>query len=299
MIVSCPICKNKKWEIFLKLDEFNILRCKFCGIKRKEFEKDLNFNFEDWYNKDYFSFLVEKREFFKKDLHFPKIELIKKFKKNGKFLDIGCGLGIAVEIALEEGFDVWATDVSSYAISYVKEKFNIPCYKGEIENAPFPQNFFDVIYIHHVLEHVIEPVEFLKKVKKFLNKDGIILIAVPNIKSIYLKIYRKNFHIFQKEHLWYFDIFSLRKILKKVNLKLCYYKTNIILETQLGWISICLNNITSSKNFKGLSMNFLRKIWRLFSANLRSKIFKIFHKLSNFIFSKLKIGDDLLIIVKK
>ena len=299
MSVSCPICKNKKWELFLKLDEFNILRCKSCGMKRKEFENELNFNFEDWYNKDYFLFSEEKREVLKTKWHFPKIELIKKFKKKGKFLDIGCGLGLAVELALKEGFDVFATDISSYAVSFVKEKFKIPCYKGEIENLPFPENFFDVIYIHHVLEHVIEPIKFLEKVKKILNKNGIILIAVPNIKSIYFKIYRKKFHILHKEHLWYFDIFSLKKILNKVNLKLHYYTTMVLPEAQGGWISICTDNITSSKSAKSSIINFLRKIWRLFPQIFRSKIFKIFHKIFNFIFAKLKIGDDLVIVIKK
>jgi len=299
MNVFCPLCGNKKWKIFLKLDEFNILECKFCGIKRKEFEKDLNFNFEEWYNDDYFLFFKEKREEFKMKWHFPKIKIIKKLKKKGKFLDIGCGLGLGVELALKEGFDVWATDISSYAVEFIKQKFNIPCYKGEIENISLPENFFDVIYIHHVLEHIIDPVKFLKKTKKFLKKDGIILIAVPNVKSIYFKIYKKNFPIFQKEHLWYFDIFSLRKMLNKVNLKLYYYTTVLALETQGGWMSICANNITSSKNIKSSTTNFLRKTWRLFPKSFRSKIFEILHKIFNFIFAKLRMGDDLVIIVKK
>lgn len=301
--IKCPICENKKWKEFLKLEKFNLLICKKCGLIRKEFEKDLFRKnkgqiFEEWYNENYLSFLEENRKIWLK-WQVPKIKLIKRFKKKGNFLDVGCGLGIGVEIALKEGFKVWATDISEYATKFVKEKFHIPVYIGEIENLPLPKKFFDVIYIHHVLEHIVNPFIFLKRIRSLLKRNSIVLIAVPNIKSIYFKIYRRNFHIFQKEHLWYFDIYTLKKLLRKSKLKIFYYTTKISLESQGGWISRYVDNITISRNIVADSVNLFRKLWRVVPTKLRGRIFYILHKFFNFTFSKLKIGDDLVVIVKK
>lgn len=44
---------------------------------------------------------------------------------------------------------------------------------------------FDNILLGHVLEHVEDPAALLKKIKKFLNKNGRIISAVPNARSIH------------------------------------------------------------------------------------------------------------------
>ena len=48
------------------------------------------------------------------------------------------------------------------------------------KKLPFRQNFFDVIILSHVIAHIYKPNILLKKFKKILKKDGILIIISPN-----------------------------------------------------------------------------------------------------------------------
>jgi len=300
--IICPACGNKVWKLFLNLSEFNLLECKMCGLKRKEFEKDFDNEKEDikkWYDESYFKFFDDspRQNWLKwQDM---KFRLLKRYKKSGNFLDLGCGDGIGVELALRNGFDVWATDIAPSAGEWVKKRFNVPVFIGEVKDAPFSHNFFDVIYLHHVLEHIIEPVSFLKDWKQFLKDDGIFVISVPNIRSLYFKLYGKKFHIFQREHLWYFAPDTLSRILNNCEIETLEWKTGIIPETAVGWITAAVDNITSSSSPIKSPIGLSRRLWRTLPKGLRGKTFKVIHPIINFFISKIKKGDDLVVIARK
>ena len=65
---------------------------------------------------------------------------------------------------------------------------------GQVTDAKFPDRFFDVIRLHHVLEHLTEPNETLREIARILKPDGVVTITVPNTRSL-------NFWLFQEN--WY------------------------------------------------------------------------------------------------
>lgn len=294
--IICPVCKKTTWVEFLRLRDFTLWKCRRCGLVRKDFEseKDMQFN---WYNEKYFSYL-EERDNRKKFLswHAGKFKLIKKFKKRGNFLDVGCGLGLGVEIAIKEGFNVWATDISPFAGKWTQQRFNVPVFIGQVRDAPFNHNSFDVIYLHHVLEHVLEPDSFLEDLKIFLKNKGILVISVPNIASVYFKIYGNRFHIFQREHLWYFSLFTIKQLLTNCGFNLLMWRTGLTRDTKEGWISVGIENILGSDTITRKPTAFLRKVWRFLPLNLREKVFKIIHSVINFLFVNIRVSDELIVI---
>ena len=58
---------------------------------------------------------------------------------------------------------------------------------GNIDNLDFPEyvNFFDLILLPDVLEHITEPILTLKNIKKYLKDDGEIIISMPNNKALF------------------------------------------------------------------------------------------------------------------
>jgi len=92
-------------------------------------------------------------------------------------------------------------------------------YKLDVSHETFDQFYnkrkddgvYDLIIFTHVLEHILEPVAFLKRVNKLLSSKGHIYIAVPNVAQPDEPLDR-FFHI---EHTFYFSILTLVRILKK------------------------------------------------------------------------------------
>ena len=80
----------------------------------------------------------------------------------------------------------------------------------------------DIVTMFHVLEHLKDPIESLKEIKKYLNPNGKIIIEVPNSNDALLKLYRsKSFanFVFWSCHLFVYNPKNLKQIVQKSGLK--------------------------------------------------------------------------------
>ena len=103
----------------------------------------------------------------------------------------------------------------------MKDKLKIKVYNS-LKNLK--KNSFDVITLFDVIEHVKNPILFLKEINSLLKKNGIILIFTPNSESLgfhYLE--EKNNLIIPPYHLTYFNLKSFNYLPK--NFKVIYKKT--------------------------------------------------------------------------
>lgn len=108
------------------------------------------------------------------------IRLIKsRFPKsrNLKILDIGCGAGKNLEILSSLGV-VYGIDNSSEAIKFCKKRKLPNVYLRNSDNTRFPDNFFDIVCLLDVLEHVEEN-PTLKEIHRVLKPNGVLILTVP------------------------------------------------------------------------------------------------------------------------
>ena len=75
---------------------------------------------------------------------------------------------------------------------------------------------FDVIWMSHVLEHLIEPDDFIKKIKNNLKKNGIFFIEVPNCE--YEPMLKNS--IEKNPHLFHFTKKALIKLVENAGYKI-------------------------------------------------------------------------------
>jgi 2-polyprenyl-3-methyl-5-hydroxy-6-metoxy-1,4-benzoquinol methylase len=158
----------------------------------------------------------------------------KKYFKGDSCLEFGCADGEGTKILLRYFDKVVAVDGSEKLINKAKNKIKN---KKAVFICSLFEKFkinekFDVIVLAHILEHVENPVQVLKSAKEFLKKDGIMIIDVPNAKSIHRQIgvlmgmieseYSLNDADLSIGHRRVYDLKLLKEDVKKAGLRKIY-----------------------------------------------------------------------------
>ena len=131
-------------------------------------------------------------------------------------LEIGVGAGQSILWFEEEGFDVKGIEPDGRNVSMINRKLKTgKVIESSVEDFSTEEEF-DVIWMSHVLEHLIEPDKFLKKIKMNLKKDGVFFIEVPNCeyKPMLESSIQKN------PHLFHFTKNSLSRLVENVEYKI-------------------------------------------------------------------------------
>lgn len=132
----------------------------------------------------------------------------------GRTLDVGCGNGDSLADLRKLGWDVYGTDLSAAAVALVRSK-GITVHQGDLASARFPDGFFDVVTLWHVLEHLPEPREELAEIRRILRADGLLVVEVPNIASPTFRLCGARwFPLDVPRHLQHFTPRTLARLLR-------------------------------------------------------------------------------------
>jgi len=97
-----------------------------------------------------------------------------------KALEIGCSIGAFAKILKERGFEVTATDISSYIINKAKKlQKDIDFRVLDIEKGNKINDLYDYIFCFETIEHLKNPAKALSDMKKSLKPKGILVISTP------------------------------------------------------------------------------------------------------------------------
>ena len=236
-IKECPLCNNDNSKEAFKIDDFSYNECSYCdSLYTKPHLRDgvIDELYRDGTYQVYQDNLVKKAKKIRKDiLEQRKFFQIKNFmnkNSNPSLLDIGCGSGTFLDVCKQNGWQVEGVDPSPFSSKSVLENYNIEVHQGDFNKIKFNKTF-DVITLWGVLEHVPNPITTIKKVKKLLKDDGMLVFEVPSADcfiSEYLK--KNNFsptrYIESGRHNIFFSKKIIRQISENFNLKIEYLETN-------------------------------------------------------------------------
>jgi 2-polyprenyl-3-methyl-5-hydroxy-6-metoxy-1,4-benzoquinol methylase len=215
--------------------------CKLVFANPMATADELNAFYANYYEKGNFEALAYKNktsELFKQIDSIDSTELkslsqfdknVVKYAPNGNFLDIGFGLGFQLYLANKCGATtVYGTELDADAIQFVKSYLpNANLFEGELISAKYDDNYFDTINLCHVIEHVLNPVEYMNEVYRITKKGGVLILATPNIAAFPYKLFRVfNFLSFKVpvivdglEHTFIFSMKNLRALAESVGYK--------------------------------------------------------------------------------
>lgn len=157
-----------------------------------------------------------------KSLFFPLRPLVRGalVKPGARLLDVGCGAGSFLKKMEKYGMEVYGVDFSKVAVSRARTS-GLNVFHGSLEKAKFSDEYFDVITLNHVFEHLHDPLKTLRELKRILKTKGTIIMGVPNANAIGYKIFGSNYvQIDSPRHLFLFSHKVLQAFAKKVDLKI-------------------------------------------------------------------------------
>jgi 2-polyprenyl-3-methyl-5-hydroxy-6-metoxy-1,4-benzoquinol methylase len=174
-MIYCPICKNESILIWQE-KKYRVYRCKNCTLSflYPIPESSLKIYNETYFNNWYIKYYDERKKHFEK--LWGKIE--KFIPDKGTLLDIGCGIGIFLDIAREKKWNVYGQDISSFSIDYCRNKGYI-IYDKPLPELNLPENSIYVITMFDVLAHLQNPMEYIEKAKRLLKPAGVLIIKTP------------------------------------------------------------------------------------------------------------------------
>lgn len=142
------------------------------------------------------------------------------YKPCGRALEIGCGSGTFLGLLKHHGWQVAGVELSARAAAAAKEKLGVDVFVGPLEAAGFAADSFDYIHMSHVIEHLPDPVQSLREVRRLLKPGGEVYIETPNIDSLdYRQSGRYWFPLDTPRHLFLFAPTTLRRAVSEAGLQ--------------------------------------------------------------------------------
>ena len=222
--VKCALCNSDNYKIMLKAkdyrchvtaDDFNLVQCKECGLVYVN-PRPSKEEIKEFYPYGYYpsgDFMTKTVKYL---LRKEKIRQVKKYKKRGKLLDVGCGDGDFLFGMSGVGFEVFGVDTSAEAVKLARQKLRNKdrIYNCELRGVEFPDKFFDVVTLFHVLEHLPHPHQELLEINRILKDNGILILSMPDIDSFAFNVFKKYWFCLDiPRHLYHFSTKTIRDML--------------------------------------------------------------------------------------
>lgn len=103
--------------------------------------------------------------------------------KGGRYLDVGSGDGLLVAGMARLGMESHGVEPRADAVAACRA-VGLDVREGTLEEAQFPNDYFDCMSMNHVLEHVPAPVTLLHECRRVLKPGGEFVVGVPNYRSM-------------------------------------------------------------------------------------------------------------------
>jgi 2-polyprenyl-3-methyl-5-hydroxy-6-metoxy-1,4-benzoquinol methylase len=124
------------------------------------------------------------------------------------------------------GMNVKGVEPGNFDVKTANER-GLDIFQGDLEDVKYKSNFFDIITLNHVLEHMDNPGESIKELRRILKNDGTLIISLPNTNSLAYKMFGKNWYQLDvPRHLINYSEKSLRALLDNNKVRITKVRYN-------------------------------------------------------------------------
>ena len=234
-VITACTCGNNVFFQRCTVNDIDLLVCENCHTAHQYLPNWTEKQIEEFYQSFYHTTeqvkigCTEYKDRYDHDCRISQIRLnayADYIKPAAKLLDIGSSNSAFVHVARSRGIDSigieMGLDIGDDAVTI----------RGNIKDSDLAENSFDFITLHDVIEHIVDPLAVLEKIKYICRPDGILIIDLPNY---WTEAGRHHWRPVQ--HLWYWNEdqmcevleavgFNIIKVVEPIPGKLVFYAIN-------------------------------------------------------------------------
>lgn len=213
-------------ELIFTKSQYHLFKCHLCGFifvhPSPDRETIENYYLSQYYENEERYHRINKAT---QRIWNHRIETIEKYlpdhKKNGStrsIIDVGCATGFFLQIAQNKGWDSYGVEHSEFATSQAALRIG----EGKVHNVNF-QEFdtqlkFSALSAWDVIEHVSDPLSFLKKANSLLQDGGTLAFSTVNTASLNHWLFKQYWRYYTPpEHLSYFNLHNIQWALNQTS----------------------------------------------------------------------------------
>lgn len=205
---------------------------------------------------------------------------------NGKILDVGCGSGDFLVRIKSQGMECYGVEPSDFKKEFAK-KHGLNIFQGTLEEANFPDNYFDVITLNHVFEHLPHPTKTLHELHRILKPGGTLVLGIPQSKCLAYCIFGKYWvGLDTPRHLFTYSTKTIQSYAKKAGFSVKKMRFNS------GPWQFWASFLYWTNNFRKTPL-YLNEKWEI------PRLVFLFLLVPSLICNLLRIGDQVEVILTK
>jgi len=275
--VKCNLCGADDYAVrfpkgFAQLHR--IVTCKQCGLMYANPQESVDC--ETFQSDAYPSVFneVECRQYFQKQ-HVQVPDNLRALRvlnglvpKRGKLLEIGSFCGIFLDRIRTAGWEVMGLEPDRGVADYSRAKYGLNIVAGVLPNPSLPDNNFDAVVMLHVIEHMPDPSENLREIRRVLKPGGVLVVETPRFDSLMFKILGRRERSLSNcnGHIYFFSVSSLRRMFEKngfevvkvelvgrtLTLDRLFYNVGVIIRSNL--VKRCLSSVSRALHLDRVSV---------------------------------------------
>lgn len=227
--VSCVVCKADDYHVLFPKNSaygqaHRIVKCNHCGLMYANPQevvdcenyaqgKDLRPIDPDGPDRQY----IQKQHVQIPDYDRALRVLNEICPNRGKLLEIGTYLGILLDRCRSAGWDTTGLEPCGPAVDYARSKYKLNIVHGTLTDGKLPEAHFDAVMMLHVIEHMPDPTENVRQIRRIMRPGGVLVVETPRFDSLMFKILGRHERSINNcpGHLFFFTVPLLRRLLEQ------------------------------------------------------------------------------------
>lgn len=236
-LMKCPICEfprcRRRYQMvdrFFRVSEeqFVLYRCSSCGLMFLD-EATVVDRIPDfypdgyWWEKqgDLWGLEGRYRDWVVRNDQLKFLLSVVPEPRSWRLLDVGCGGGTFLRLANQVGFEAFGLEQSPEAVRIARGHLPDRLLEGSETDLISRGEKFDVITLFHVLEHLPNPLGYLKNLRKLLKGPAGLVIQAPNATSVQARMFGPRWYGLDcPRHLYNYTSFSLLHLLGRAGFRI-------------------------------------------------------------------------------
>jgi SAM-dependent methyltransferase len=231
--IDCPLCGGSSHRTLFEKQGFSFVRCEECRLVFVNPQVREDVVLEEYRTAEtndlWFEVLTSERQLALDREKFGEVlDLLEPYRGGARLLDVGCSIGLFLDLARERGWEGVGLEFAPRALAYARETYGLEVLDVPLDEAGFDPESFDAVGLLSVLEHTNEPSRTLADVSRVLRPGGAVYVVVPNVESLACRVLHERARTFDgRNHLVYFSPSTLTDLFDRSGFDVPHLTTKV------------------------------------------------------------------------